>query len=200
MVIGLTGYYCSGKSTVDTILCNEYGFALIDIDKLGHEALEECSKELQFNFGNEIVTADQKIDRKKLGSIVFSEKEKLSLLNKIVHPVMVSKTLQRIETNKPKHSVISAALLFDMKLNIYCDTIFVVKSPWYKIIYRGIRRDKRTIKHIFAILKSQKLKQFLNENKNNDDIYYINNSGNLTTLQRTIKKLIIKSGVHTCQI
>ena len=76
-VIGLTGGIGSGKSTVSQFLA-ELGAAVIDADKVGHEAYRpntETWQELVKTFGNRILAADNTIDREKLGAIVFGNSE-----------------------------------------------------------------------------------------------------------------------------
>jgi len=90
-VIGLTGGIGSGKSTVSRYL-SELGAAIIDADKLGHEVYlpnTESWRDLVKTFGKEILTPADKIDRKKLATIVFNNPEKLQQLNAIVHPRML---------------------------------------------------------------------------------------------------------------
>ena len=91
MIIGLTGKSCSGKDYVARLFGEE--FVVIDEDNLGHVALDNNREKLVAAFGDSIIT-DGKVDRKKLGPIVFSDKEKLEKLNSISHPWMVAETLR----------------------------------------------------------------------------------------------------------
>lgn len=86
--IGITGGIASGKSAVAAML-RELGFHVIDADRLGHEVIEPGTPaydEIVREFGAGIVGADRRIDRGKLGAIVFADVGKLERLNKIVHP------------------------------------------------------------------------------------------------------------------
>ena len=91
MIIGLTGKSCSGKDYVSHMFGDE--FLVIDEDHLGHIALDVNKDKLVDAFGEDILR-DGKVDRKKLGPIVFSDKEKLEKLNSISHPWMLSETLR----------------------------------------------------------------------------------------------------------
>ena len=81
----ITGSIASGKSTVVNIL-KEQGFSVIDADLIAHEQLEICKREIVEVFGEQILDEAGKIDRKKLGAIVFNEPKKLKNLEQILHP------------------------------------------------------------------------------------------------------------------
>ena len=86
--LGITGGIASGKSVVAGML-RELGFRVIDTDALGHEVIEPGTRaynEIVHEFGAGVVGADGRIDRGKLGAIVFAGGEKLKQLNAIVHP------------------------------------------------------------------------------------------------------------------
>ena len=81
----ITGSIASGKSTVVNLL-KERGFSVIDADVIAHEQLEICKGEIVREFGEQILDEAGKIDRKKLGAIVFREPKKLKNLEQILHP------------------------------------------------------------------------------------------------------------------
>ena len=81
----ITGSIASGKSTVVNLL-KERGFSVIDADLIAHEQLEICKCEIVEAFGEHILDGTGKIDRKKLGAIVFNEPKKLKNLEQILHP------------------------------------------------------------------------------------------------------------------
>ena len=86
--VGLTGGIASGKSTVARMFV-ERGAHLIDFDRLAHDVQKPDKpawQEIVRHFGKKVLGPDKKIDRVKLGHIVFNDKKKLNLLNKIVHP------------------------------------------------------------------------------------------------------------------
>lgn len=86
--LGLTGGIASGKSAVAGML-RQLGFHVIDADSLGHEVIEPrkpAYDEVVREFGPGILGASGKIDRGKLGVMVFADREKLERLNAIVHP------------------------------------------------------------------------------------------------------------------
>ena len=86
--IGLTGGIACGKTTVARMF-GELGCKLINADLVGHEVIrkpEPAYYEIIEAFGSHVVGKSGEIDRTRLGSLVFSDREKLSLLNAIVHP------------------------------------------------------------------------------------------------------------------
>ena len=143
MIIGLTGKSCSGKDYVAHLFGEE--FVVIDEDKLGHVALDNNREKLVAAFGDSIIT-DGRVDRKKLGPIVFSDKEKLEKLNSISHPWMVAETLRlcREAESEGKIAVINAAILEKMGFVPYCNEVVLVSSPYSERLKRAVMRDKIT--------------------------------------------------------
>ncbi len=90
-VVGLTGGIATGKSTVSRLLRDEYHVPIIDADVLAHRVYEpgtRAYKKIVAAFGEQVVSQDGsgRIDRKKVGEIVFGNEEKRRVLNGIVHP------------------------------------------------------------------------------------------------------------------
>ena len=93
-IIGLTGGIASGKSTVTETL-ERLGAHIIDTDQVAHHCIEPGNPgwtRVVEAFGREILQEDQQIDRKYLGSIVFSDPEKLARLNQLLHPATLEET------------------------------------------------------------------------------------------------------------
>ncbi|MDA8411300.1 MAG: dephospho-CoA kinase, partial [Treponema sp.] len=94
ILIGLTGGYCAGKNTVAEML-ERRGWTSIDVDRLGHQALEIARDEVvgrfdaetRERFGRGLIDAEGRLDRKLLGAIVFSDPRKLAAHEAIIHPV-----------------------------------------------------------------------------------------------------------------
>lgn len=131
MILGLTGNFGSGKSTVANMF-KELGAIIIDVDEIGYKVLNgECYKEVVNEFGSEVLDYDLKIDRSLLMEIVFNrhnDKTKLKKLEAILHPRMLSeveKELRRLDT---KHSIviIEAAILIELGLLGLIDKLIVV--------------------------------------------------------------------------
>jgi len=133
-VIGLTGGILSGKSTIAQMLA-EKGAAIIDADKLAHEAYKPKTKlnqELVDEFGTSIRKADGSIDRKKLSQIVFDDPKALARLNVIVHPRIREMAQAKIEHFGKKGSpvvVLEGALLIEAKWTDLADEVWVALAP-----------------------------------------------------------------------
>ena len=98
-VLGITGQVGAGKSTILAYLEEKYKAKVIQADQVGHLVMEpdtSCYKQICSLFGEQILAADQKIDRKKLGAIVFADQEKLAMLNAIVHPAVIWKNKRHV--------------------------------------------------------------------------------------------------------
>jgi dephospho-CoA kinase len=98
-VIGLTGNFGTGKTTVGNLL-SEMGAVVVRTDEIGHSVLEndpQIFKQLVSVFGDEIVNAGGKIDRRKLGEIAFRSRHGTELLNDIMHALLKQKIIDSIE-------------------------------------------------------------------------------------------------------
>jgi len=102
LTVGLTGGIASGKSAVARLL-QERGCAIIEADLLAHEYLQPenpVSQEVIHEFGAGILGASGKIDRAKLGEIVFGDAGKIERLNAIIHPHVLKETARRLQVLK----------------------------------------------------------------------------------------------------
>ena len=80
----ITGSIASGKSTAINLL-KERGFSVIDADVIAHEQLEICKCKIVEFFGEQILDEAGKIDRQKLGAIVFNDPKKLKILEYCIY-------------------------------------------------------------------------------------------------------------------
>src|SRR6184192_1895544 len=86
--LGLTGGIASGKSAVAAML-RELGFSVLDADALAHKLIEPgqpAYEQVLREFGPSITDGQARVDRVKLGALVFADRAKLARLNAIVHP------------------------------------------------------------------------------------------------------------------
>lgn len=86
--VGLTGSIAVGKSFVCEVLRN-LGLPVLDADKTARDVVAKGTDglaEIVREFGDEILTSDGELDRKKMGAIVFADEERLKTLNSIIHP------------------------------------------------------------------------------------------------------------------
>lgn len=156
MIIGITGSIACGKSTVSNYLKSK-GYIVIDADKIGHEALDDdyVKEKLILAFGNEILE-DNKINRQKLGELVFGNSSNLNVLNSIIHPEIRKKILQKIDKNNDKEFIfIDVALLFEAKFDDLVDKIIVVYVDKNTQLTRLMKRNSISKKEALSRIVSQ---------------------------------------------
>lgn len=129
--IGLTGGIASGKSTVASLL-RDRDCLVLEADPLGHELLEPeqaSYDEVVRVFGKEILDADGKVDRGKLGAIVFSDPTRRARLNGILHPrilEIVQQWFAMLERpGGPDLAVVEAALIIETRYHKELDRVIV---------------------------------------------------------------------------
>ena len=130
-IIGILGGIGSGKSSVASHFA-KLGCAVIDADKIAHEILaaDDVKKNVINRFGNRILDRTEQIDRHKLAEIVFNNSQKLSELNKILHPPVLAQIEQLIAegNNRPdvKAIVLDMPLLAETGWDKRCDYLIFV--------------------------------------------------------------------------
>jgi dephospho-CoA kinase len=129
--IGLTGGIASGKSAVAAML-REMGFFVLEADVVAHKLMDPgqpAHDEILREFGAEVADANGKIDRGKLGSIVFADAAKLARLNGILHPRVKELMLRQFEeweSRGVRDAVFAeAALLVEAGFTQYLDGLVV---------------------------------------------------------------------------
>ncbi len=130
-IIGILGGIGSGKSTVAAEFA-KLGSKVIDADKIAHELLDEPNIKTKIVnlFGRAILDSAGKIVREKLAEVVFTNAEKLSSINEIIHPIV----LQRIEKlikkynsqNQVKAIILDMPLLVEVGWDKRCDKLIFV--------------------------------------------------------------------------
>jgi dephospho-CoA kinase len=131
LILGLTGGIASGKSTVGRML-EELGARVIDADQLAREVVEPGTPalaEIARAFGNDVLTADGQLDRKRLGERVFAAPDARRTLNSITHPRIAMLAAQRLEEAGAEglHAIVyMAPLLVENGLHFMCERVAVV--------------------------------------------------------------------------
>ena len=190
-IIGLTGPSGSGKGTIAKIL-KKYNIPTVDTDLVYRKLLippSECLNELQKNFGDSIIREDKTLDRPKLAAIVFSDPEKLKLLNSITHKYILARTSQRINYRRKRGYraiTIDAPALFESGFDAKCDFIITVTADRNTRVSRIMARDK--IERVAAekrIDAQPPIDFYTSRSK-----YTIENNGDLNALTDSIIKII----------
>jgi dephospho-CoA kinase len=131
LLVGLTGGIGAGKSTFAALLA-ERGAQIIDADVLARDALrpgEDAWKAVVEQFGDEILAAgSMEVDRKRLAAIVFNDAKQRVTLNAIVHPVILRRIADTLDTLRATDEIVilDAALLVETGLDKDLDAVVVV--------------------------------------------------------------------------
>jgi dephospho-CoA kinase len=150
--VGLTGGLASGKSFVGAALAG-MGCKLIEADKLGHQVLlpgGAAYEAVVREFGRQILGPDGAIDRKRLALEVFAKKERLALLNSLVHPAVhriTDELIARYAAEDPGAIVVVEAAIhietggyrrFDRLVLVVCEE----RQQMERAIERGATREE----------------------------------------------------------
>lgn len=197
-IIGITGGIATGKSTVSSILIKK-GYQLIDADKIAREVVEvgkPAYTEIVKEFGEGILLEDRSLDRKALGKIVFSNEEARKKLNSITHPHIFESIKDKIEELSKNNSIIfvDIPLLFEeyssiIQHGINFDEIWLVYVDKDTQIDRLMKRDNITKDE--ALRKVQSQMDIEEKKKRTSRI--IDNSGDISTLEKQVDKLLLES-------
>jgi dephospho-CoA kinase len=200
MLIGLTGKYCAGKNHVGNILEGR-GLPVLDVDKLGHKAIECKKDEIFSRFGNEVRNPDGSVNRRLLGEKVFGKKDDITALEAIVHPQADRMTLEWIASQNGKDCVVNAALLHRSAVFGQLDCVLLVEAPFFIRLLRARRRDRYPWIIILKRIISQK-RFTLQYFAGNADIYIVENprtagfltgsAGNKIMLERRIDEILLE--------
>lgn len=139
MKIWLTGGSGSGKSVIAAQFAAA-GYLLVDADAISREIAEPngaAFAELVDTFGTEFLLPDGRLDRRRLGQAVFSDSEKLAVLNRISHKYIIQEMIKRSEG---KENVIMDAPLPNT-FGVPCDKTLFVTAPKPVRICRIMARD-----------------------------------------------------------
>jgi len=154
--IGITGGIGSGKTTVAKVF-EVLGIPVYYADEAAKEIMyknEPLKQQLIFHFGKDTYV-DGKLNRKHLSSIVFADKEKLELLNSLVHPVTIADAEQWFQQQQSPYVLKEAALLFESGAAEGLDYIIGVTAPVAVRIKRVMDRDGVTADEVKRRMQNQ---------------------------------------------
>lgn len=194
-ILGLTGGIASGKSTVSAYLAQN-GALIIDADLIARQVVAKRSsglKQIVAKFGEEILTASGELDRKKLGKLVFSNKELLKALTDITGPLIRAEILREIQAAKKaqvKLVVLDIPLLFETGYQTLCDKVMVVTIPSKLQLERVMKRD-----NLSAAEARKRIANQLPASKRNElaDVLIDNSKSVAETYQQVLKWLKIEA-------
>lgn len=186
IIIGLTGQSGAGKSTVSCLFERD-GFYIINADKVSRNVTStpEVLSLLKENFGDNIILETGGLNRRALASIVFTNKEKLQLLNSLLFPIITKEIEKMIDETDKEFVLLDAPQLFESGADKICDKIISVIAPRDMLIERAVERDDISYEEAENRLKSQYSQKFFIDNSN----YIIENK---TTISDLIDNTLVK--------
>jgi len=139
-VVGITGPAGSGKSTLAGLLARR-GFALLSLDRAGHQLLEEpdIKEALVREFSSAILRlTDGAVSRRKLADIVFADPRDLERLDRIVHPHLTRRARRWLTERRRRGeaAVVEGALLYELGLADLADAVFLLEAPFEERLRR----------------------------------------------------------------
>lgn len=195
--IGITGGSGSGKGYVCSIL-REMGYPCIDTDSIVHALYvtnKDCISELKNEFGDAIFENDVLV-RSKLAQIVFSDPEKLKILNTIVHRYVISECdniCKELFENGNETVFIDAPQLYEAGMEKMLDAVIAVIAPKDLRIKRIIKRDSISELSAHERIDNQHSDEFFKENA--DFMIENNLSSSDDELKKRLKEIITELGV-----
>ncbi|MDH7514498.1 MAG: dephospho-CoA kinase [Bacteroidota bacterium] len=181
-LVGLTGGYGAGKSTVASMLADR--FPVIDSDLVAKQIVETDQKvrsAIRKEFGDNAFLSDGSIDRSYIASIVFQNPEKLNCLNAVVHPPTVEKIFELAEREAKRGNfivIVESALIYETGLERLFDIVLAVVAAQTVVE----RRLAATRGESIAAVRSRYANQWSPAEKQAKADFSIINEGSFDTL------------------
>lgn len=155
--IGLTGNIGTGKSTVARIF-EILGVPVYHADRRAREIAnsDKVTEKIALSFGQQVFNSRNQVDRKALAKIVFADKNKLTMLNNLIHPLVEDDFSQWCKLHLDKKYIIQeAAILFESGFDCLFDANILVTAPEELCISRVMARDRVTKEMVFDRIRNQ---------------------------------------------
>lgn len=191
MILGILGGIGSGKSTV-TKMFAALGAQTLDADAIAHERIQqkEVKSTLLQWWGDEVLDAEGKVDRKKVAEKVFSDAAELVRLNSLIHPEVRRRIEEFIGKFKAENGdrkellVLDVPLLASSTLRDFCDEIAFVNSD------ESLRQSRVKLRGWSnQDLEQREASQVPENDKKNLAGFIINNSGSLDETRQQVENL-----------
>ena len=191
-IIGITGGIASGKSTVTEFLRRQ-GYQVIDADQVVHELQESGGRLYQAllsAFGPAILQEDGRLNRPKLGAMIFGNPELLAQSSQIQNQIIREELAGRRDLLAEKEDIffMDLPLLFELGYESWFDQIWLVdvteETQLSRLMTRNALSQKEAEKRIAAQLSLQ-------EKRNRADVL-IDNNGPLELTQEQLREALQK--------
>jgi len=190
-IIGITGGIGSGKSIVSRMI-RERGFPVIDLDELAHEIIEPgkpAYDQIIARFGKDILDPDRRIERRRLGAVVFSDTGARKDLEAITHPEISRLLLEKIERYRSagiELLFLEIPLLFETGMDSWIRPVIAVKCPVGVCLQRLGDRDGFSVSESQARMNAQ----MDPEEKARRADFVIDNSSSLDETRARVEKIL----------
>lgn len=195
MILCVTGPMAAGKNAASEIL-ESMGFASVDADLLGHQAVELAKDEILREFhdlardrGIELLDSEGKINRRALGSLIFGNEELVRRQEEIVFPHINRLFDQFIDSHKAQDLAINATVLYKVPLIKRVDSVLFVDAPFFKRLKRAKKRDNLPSRQIIQRFRRQK-NLFAKYKFSVADIGKVRNTGSKAKLEKQILRFL----------
>lgn len=192
-IIGITGGVGCGKSTVLSLIKDNFNAFIIMADEVGRELMEVDAPayvKIVKSFGEGILNEDKTINRPRLSKIVFNDKKQLKVLNGIVHPLVkeyiVKDIAQKAEAKEYDYYFVEAALLIEDHYDAICDELWYVYAKDEVRIKRLMESRGYDREKCLSMFANQLTKEEFEEKC----AAVINNSGDLDSTFRQLEVLL----------
>ena len=187
-IIGLTGGFASGKSTVAQTFAR-HGFVIIDADKVARLVVKQGEKTLDLIreiWGSDILNVDGSLNRQKMAEIVFASDDDRKRLDGILHPIIIKTVWDMVKSASGEKVVVVAPLLVEAGMDENCDIVITVTAPESVRIERAVVRDKMLPEHAMARIRAQ----IPDPEKISKSDFEINTDCRMTELEKRVEKVI----------
>ncbi|WP_297281596.1 dephospho-CoA kinase [uncultured Anaerococcus sp.] len=186
--IVITGTIASGKSTLSELLEN-LGYKVLSSDEINRQLLEKGNKNYEAIKSSgqfDQVFRDDQLDKKKLARLIFQDKEKLKILNKLTHKNVLNEINSIIEKSDQKVIFIEIPLYFQMEENFEADEVWLVVADYDTQLQRLVKRDSIDLEYAKAKIETQE--DLLRMKKESDVIF--DNSTSISRLMEQLKDVL----------
>jgi dephospho-CoA kinase len=189
-VLGLTGGIGSGKSTVSQMFA-EHGAEVVDADQIAREVVVPGQPALQAireAFGAAVIRPDGRLDRTRLGGMIFRDPAARARLNSITHPRIQERLQQEVEVRRLREGVLilDIPLLYETGRADLVEAVIVVWVDRVTQLRRLIERAGLTANEAAQRLAAQ---MSLDEKRARAD-YVIDNTGSLDTTRQQVQEIV----------
>lgn len=192
-VLGLTGGIATGKSTADSFF-KKKKIPVVDADKIAHHIYDPAKpayNAILAKFSQKLLDSENRIDRKKLGQLVFTDPIKLRQLNAIVQPFIYQEIDQQLNFYRQQSAkivVLDAPVLYETNGQGRCDKVLVINLPYPMQLKRLMARNGLNEAAAKARIKSQ---MPLVEKVARAD-YVVDNTGTIESLEDKLQQVLLQ--------